>query len=162
MPQKVTDNTYYVKRNGKYVPVGNSISRYDMEYLPYGDHIIHSGKNSSVRYFHINPAFAPMIAAGLYAKNEMTDAIYNASRWTTSQELVTTEQKELWGKLQASYGNSMFSLTSVSANDVAEVGLKVLQDEAIKLMKNEAVKLAYDQFIMIATLASMADEKTIA
>ncbi len=46
----------------------------------------------------------------------------------------------------------MATLQINSTRDIAEAGLKALEEEADKLMKHESVKRAYEQFLLVCEL----------
>jgi hypothetical protein len=50
-------------------------------------------------------------------------------------------------------------LEIASARDIAEAGIKALQEEADKLMTNPAVRLAYEQFLLVCELTKKQVDK---
>ncbi len=65
---------YYEKVGRRYVPV----SEYDSEFLdafPKGNHLVMCYPGGTSRRFRIDPALAPMIAAGRYAEDAICRAI---------------------------------------------------------------------------------------
>jgi hypothetical protein len=74
----MTKKIYYEKRGRKYVPV----MEYDedlMDGLPYGNHMIMVYPGGQSTRYNINPALAPMIAAGRVAEDWMSEAVRDAS-----------------------------------------------------------------------------------
>ena len=49
-------------------------------------------------------------------------------------------------------GDDIYTIEVASARDIAEAGLKAMQEEADKLLTNPAVRKAYDRFLFIAEL----------
>jgi hypothetical protein len=143
---------YYEKQGRKYVPV----SEYDSDYLdsfPKGNHLVMCYPGGTSRRFNINPNYAALIAAGRVAEDAMCQAIRHASEMRPQQNPITPGQKKAWEKLAKEFGSELATLQINSARDIAEAGLKAMQEEADKLMKHEAVKQAYDHFMFVAKLA---------
>ena len=143
--------TYYEKRGRRYVPVAEN--DYDMfDALPKGSHLVMCYPGGQSKRYIINPAYAPMIAAGRVAEFAMTDALRKASEVRPTHAPITQEQKDAWEHLIKVFGEDARSLSRASAHDIAEAGLNALQEEADKLLTNSAVRLAYEHFLMIAEL----------
>jgi len=49
-------------------------------------------------------------------------------------------------------GDDAYALQINSARDIAEAGLKAMQEEADKLLTNPSVRIAYEKFLMVAAL----------
>jgi hypothetical protein len=142
---------YYEKRGRRYYPV----SEYDSDLfdsMSKGNHLVmcYPGGHS-IRY-DIDPDYAAMIAAGRVAESAMSDAIRTASEMRPKSKTFTEEQRAAWEHLIAVFGDDARMLQWPAARDVAEAGVKALQEEANKLLTNPAVRLAYDQFQMVAEL----------
>lgn len=143
---------FYKKKGRRYIPV----YEYDSEFtnsLPYGTHLIVVQPGVTSYTYKIDPAFAPLIAAGKYASDEMAKKIVEASEAKPQHEPLTKEQQTAWNELKKLYGNSMFYLSFPSAYDVAISGLQAMQEEANKMLSNPAVKKAWDRFMLIWQLA---------
>jgi len=143
---------YYTKEGRRYVPV----AEYDNELLDSftkGNHLVMCYPGGTSRKFNVEPALAPMIAAGRYAEDAMCRAISKASELRPKQTPITPGQKKAWEKLAKEFGDELCTLHGLSIRDCAEAGVKAMQDEADKLMQNEAVKQAYDHFMFVAKLA---------
>jgi hypothetical protein len=85
---------YYEKKGRRYVPV----SEYDSEYLdsfPKGNHLVMCYPGGSSRRFCIDPALAPMIAAGRYAEDVICDAMRKASEIRPKRAPITKVNKRL-------------------------------------------------------------------
>ncbi len=142
---------YYEKRGRRYVPV----SEYDSEFcnsFPKGTHLVMSYPGGQSTRYDIDPAYAPMIAAGRVAEDAICKAIYGASEMTRKERPITKRQKAAWEEMKLAFGDEMFSLHARSVRDLAEVGVKAMQAEADKLMKQESVRLAYEQFLLVCQL----------
>jgi hypothetical protein len=142
---------YYKKVGRKYVPV----AEYDNELLdsfPKGDHLVSVYPGGSSRRFNVNPAYAPMIAAGRVAEDEIAKAISKASELRPRQTPITEGQQKAWRKLAKEFGNELATLQIDSARDIAEAGVKAMQLQADKMMSNESVRKAYEHFMLMCEL----------
>ena len=142
---------YYEKKGRRYVPV----SEYDSEYLDSfskGTHIVMCYPGGQSRRYNINPNYAAMIAAGRVAEDAMCDAIRKASELRPQSTPITEGQRRAWNKLAKEFGTGLATLQIDCARDIAEAGLKALQDEADKLMQHESVRNAYEQFLLVCEL----------
>lgn len=148
---QMTKIVYYKKVGRRYEPV----AEYDSDFLdsfPKGNHLVMSYPGGSSRRFNINPAYAPMIAAGRVAEDAICKAISKAAELRPQKTLVSPEQRKAWEALQEAFGDELCTLRGLSIHDCAEAGVKAMQDEAEKLLTNPAVKLAYDHFMMVCEL----------
>jgi hypothetical protein len=82
----------------------------------------------------------------------MTRAISQASELRPKQTPITEGQRKAWKKLAKEFGDELATLNINCSRDIAEAGIKALQDEANMLYLNPAVKKAYEQFILICQL----------
>ena len=142
---------FYEKRGRRYVPV----SEYDSDLthaLPKGTHLLMTYPGGSSTRYNINPNYAAMIAAGRVAEDAMSEAVRKASELRPQKTPITVGQQKAWKKLAKEFGNDLATLQINSARDIAEAGLKAMQEEADKLMKHESVKLAYEQFLLVCEL----------
>jgi hypothetical protein len=149
----MTKKTFYEKRGRRYVPV----AEYDNEWLdsfPKGTHLVMSYPGGSTRRFNIDPAFAPMIAAGRYAEDAMAKALVHAGeiRMQRGKVPLTEGQKAAWENLVQEFGDSARQLEWPSAREVAEAGVKAMMDDAEETLKNPAVRKAWDYFMMVYQL----------
>lgn len=139
---------YYEKKNNRYFP----ISEYDDDYLnsfPYGATLIVSKSYSVSRKYNIDPDFAPMIAAGKYAEDDMANAIVAGLELAPGKKPLTKRQRELWRELSESFSNSDMHLIRPSAHDAVQCGVKAMQNEVEKMMTVSAVKQAYEHFMLV-------------
>jgi hypothetical protein len=142
---------YYEKVGRKYVPV----AEYDSDLtdsFSKGTHLVMSYPGGQSRRFNIDPNYAAMIAAGRVAKDAMCRAMYKASEMRPKQTPITEGQRKAWKKLAKEFGDELATLNCASSHDIAEAGLKALQEEADKLLTNPAVKKAYEHFLLVAEL----------
>lgn len=142
---------YYEKRGRRYVPV----SEYDSDYLdsfPKGDHLVSVYPGGSSRRFRIDPAYAPMIAAGRVAEDAISSAVVKASEVKPNRKALTQAERDAWNNLIAVWGEEARSLVRPAARDIAEAGVRAMQEEADKLMTNPTVRSAYDHFVMVCHL----------
>jgi hypothetical protein len=142
---------YYEKIGRRYVPV----AEYDNDLLdsfPKGSHLVCVYPGGSSRRFNIQPNHAAMIAAGRVAEDAMSRAISKASELRPKQTPITEGQRKAWRKLAKEFGDELATLNINSARDIAEAGVKAMQEEADKLLSVPAVKNAYDHFMMLCEL----------
>lgn len=143
---------FYEKVGRRYKPV----SEYDSDLLdsmPKGTHIIMCYPGGRSTRYNIDPALAPMIAAGRYAEEEICRAISQASELRPEKTPITPEQKAAWEKLAKAFGSELCTLRGASIRDCADAGVKAMQEEAQKLLTNPAVRKAYDHFMLMCKLA---------
>ena len=153
----MTQKIYYEKKGRRYVPV----AEYDSDYLdsfPKGNHLVMCYPGGSSRRFCIDPALAPMIAAGRYAEEAICEVMRKASELRPQQTPITLGQKKAWEKLAKEFGSELATLSGLCIRDCAEAGVKAMQAEADKLMKHASVRQAYDQFLLVCELASNKTE----
>ena len=70
--------TFYIKRGRRYIPV----REYDgmlQDALPHGSYVTVVRPGASVQRWAIDPAYAPMIAAGIVAREAMSKVMISAS-----------------------------------------------------------------------------------
>lgn len=148
----------YDKVGRRYWPA----SEYDpqvMDALPEGDHLISVRIGRESRRCRINPAFAPMIAAGLYAEDAIVDAIHDAQKLRPDQKVtLTPRQLELMEELTESMNQSDAVWLRPSARDAAEAAVRALQAEAERRMSHPAVRRAYEDFLLVARLCETSDD----
>ena len=142
---------FYKKVGRRYVPV----YEYDqtlMNSFPKGSHLVICYLNGQSTRYNINPAYAPMIAAGRVAEDKISEAIRKASDMRPKRAPITKAQQEAWENLVKEFGEDARMLEWPSAREVAEEAVKVMQDEADKLLSVPAVKKAYEHFMFVAEL----------
>ena len=117
-----------------------------------GTHLVDVYPGGSSRRYNIDPAYAPMIAAGRVAEDAMSKAISAASEMRPKSTPITEGQRRAWRKLAKEFGDDLATLNISSARDIAEAGIKAQMAEVDKLMTNPAVRKAYERFLFIAEL----------
>jgi len=147
----MTKKIFYEKVGRRYVPV----AEYDntlMDSFPKGDHLVMCYPGGSSRRFNINPAYAPMIAAGRVAEDAISKAVVKASEMRPHNKPITEKQKKAWEALAKAFGNDRYYVELPSAREIAEEGVKAMTLEAEKLLENESVRKAYDHFMLMCQL----------
>jgi hypothetical protein len=147
----MTKKIYYEKRGRRYVPV----AEYDNDLLDAftkGTHLVQVYPGGASRRYNIDPAYAPMIAAGRVAEDAICRAISKASELRPKQTPITEAQQKAWKKLAKAFGDELCTLNGLSVRDCAEAGVQAMQEEANKLLTNPAVRNAYEQFLLVCEL----------
>lgn len=151
----MTKKIFYEKVGRRYVPV----YEYDsvlMDALPKGNHLISVYPGGRSTKYHVDPMYAPLIAAGRVAEDAISKALMDASEIRLQRKdrerKLTEEEKAAWDNLVRVFGDSARQLEWPSVRECAEAGAQALQDEANVLLSNEAVRKAYEHFILICKL----------
>ena len=110
------------------------------------------------RRFNIEPALAPMIAAGRYAEDAMSSAMVRASEMRPHNKPITEKQRAAWRAMAKSFGDDRYYVEIPSAREVTEAGLKAMEAEAVKLLDNPMVRAAYDEFMATCKLVLEQDK----
>ena len=143
---------YYEKRGRRYVPV----AEYDNDLLdsfPKGNHLVMSYPGGASRRFNIDPAYAPMIAAGRVAEDAISNKIREATDLRPMNREIDEQTQKRWQEVIKVLPDDMrFMFSHGSARDAAEAGVKAMQLEADKLMKHEGVRKAYEHFQLMCEL----------
>jgi hypothetical protein len=142
---------FYKKVGRRYIPV----QEYDNELLdafPKGTHLLMCYPGGQSRRYNIDPNYAAMIAAGRVAEDAMSQAVVKASEMRPRRTPITEQQRKAWAKLAKAFGEEVYYIELPSAREIAEEGLKAMQEEANKLLSNPAVKKAYDNFMLMCEL----------
>lgn len=142
---------FYKKLGRRYYPV----SEYDdsvMDSFSKGSHLVMCYPGGQSRRFNIEPAYAPMIAAGRVAEEVIGAAISKALEMRPQRTPITEGQRKAWKKLAKEFGDELCPLQHPSVHDGVDAGIKAMIIEAEKLMTNPAVKKAYEQFILVCEL----------
>ena len=130
-------------------------STYSSEFcdsFPKGTHLVDVYPGGSSRRFNIDPAYAPMIAAGRVAEDAISKAIVKASEMRPRNKPITEKQRKAWEALAKSFGDDVYYVEIPSAREIAEAGIKAQIEEAEKLLENPIVRKAYERFLFIAEL----------
>ena len=150
---------YYEKVGRKYVPV----REYDSDFLdsfPKGAHIIITYPGGKSTRYNIDPDYAGLIAASRVMEDALSKAIHRASEMRPHNKPITEEQKTAWEALSKAFDNDRYYIEIPSAREIAEEGVKALQEEAKMLYSNEAVKKAYDHFVLMCKLTKEENAKS--
>ena len=141
---------FYVKKGRRYIPHSTYSSEF-CDSFPKGTHLVQSYPGGSMRRFNIDPAYAPMIAAGRVAEDKISEALMKANELRPQTTPITPGARKAWEKLKKELGNEAM-LTKGSAREAAEMAVKAMADEAEKLLENPSVRKAYERFLLIAEL----------
>jgi hypothetical protein len=147
----MTKKIFYEKVGRRYVPV----AEYDntlLDSFPKGNHLVMCYPGGSSRRFNINPAYAPMIAAGRVAEDAISAAVVKASEMRPHNKPITEKQKKAWENLAKAFDNDRYYIEIPSAREIAEEGVKAMTIEAEKLLEHESVRKAYDHFMLMCQL----------
>ena len=151
----------YKKVGRRYVEVGE----YDTEFMDYvqnGATLVLKRKSCTARYFNVEPAVVPMLAAAKYCEDEISAALVKAGelrmqRSDRAREM-TPGQRAAWDNLIREFGDSARQLEWPSARECAEAGAQAMQEEAQKLLANESIKEAYEHFLLLCKLSASSEE----
>ncbi len=145
---------YYEKVGRKYIPVSEYDS-YLLDSFSKGTHLVMSYPGGKSTAFNIDPNYAALIAAGRVAQESMHRAINDAAKMKNDRDggfALTNEQFEAWNHFVEVMGERGRYVYYNSVHDIAEAGIKALEEEAANLMKHEIVKDAYEQFLLVCEL----------
>jgi hypothetical protein len=146
---------FYVKQGRRYVPHSTYSSEF-CDAFPKGTHMVQSYPGGTLRRYNIDPAYAPMIAAGRVAEDAISKKIMEVTeirRNTRNKETpLTPGQHEAWNKLIEEFGPDAKQLEWPSARECAEEAVKAMAAEAEKLLENPSVRKAYERFLLVAQL----------
>lgn len=152
---------FYEKVGRRYVPV----SEYDsnlLDALPKGTHIVMVYPGGQSTRYKIDPNHAAMIAAGRVAEDAISKKLLEASEIRMQrpdrERKLTESQKAAWNNLVKEFGDSARQLEWASIREVAEAGVKAMQEEAEKLMSVPSVKKAYEHFMLVCELTKEKNE----
>ena len=151
MSVNMTKTIFYKKEGRRYVPV----YEYDQTLLdsfPKGTHLVQCYPGGSSRRFNIDPAYAPMIAAGRVAEDAISKRLMSISDLRPKTKPLTVKQREAWENLVKELGEDARMLEWASAREVCEEGVKDMTVEADKLLEHPAVRKAYDHFMLMCQL----------
>lgn len=148
--------TFYKKVGRRYVPV----REYDSDLMgsfPQGCHLVVVQGNATSYRYSVKPDFAPVIAAGIYAQDAMTEAAVKASETRPPRRPITPQQIAAWRHLVKVGGDDFYCLHSASAHDISLAGIDAMVKAAVGMMDNAAVRQAYEQFVLVAKLTASTE-----
>ena len=147
---------FYEKVGRRYVPVAEN---YDDHYtFPKGNHLVMCYPGGESRQYNIDPNYAALIAASRVAEDAMCKALNKASEMRPARTPITPAQQRAWKKLAREFGDELCTLNGASIHDIAEAGVRALQQEADKLLTNATVKAAYNQFLFVCALTKKQEK----
>ena len=151
---------FYVKKGRRYVPHSSYSSEF-CDSFPKGTHLVQTYPGGSSRRFNIDPAYAPMIAAGRVAEDAISEVIRKATdlRMRPKSTPLTIKQKNAWDNLVKEFGEDARYLEWPSAREACEAAVKAMSDEAEKLLTNPSVRKAYEKFLFVAELTKEHNEQ---
>lgn len=150
----MTKKIYYEKVGNRYRPV----YEYDqglMDSFSKGTHLVQVYVGGSSRRYNIDPAYAPMIAAGRVAEDAISAEIMRATELRRNYKMakeMNDGQKAAWENLIKEFGEDARALEWPSAREAAESAVKAMAVEADKLLGHPAVRKAYDHFMLMCQL----------
>ena len=148
---------FYEKVGRRYIPV----SEYDadlMRSFPNGAHMVMCYPSGESTRYNIDPAYAPLIAAGRVAEDAVSHAINKAMELRPQKQPITERQQKLWRELAESFSQDDYPIIRPAVRDASEAAVKALISEAEKLLTNPSVKKAYEHFLFVCELTK--DENT--
>lgn len=157
----MTETIFYIKKGRRYIP-HSSYSTEFCDSFPKGTHLVDVYPGGSSRRFNIDPAYAPMIAAGRVAEDAISEVIRKATdlRMQPSSTPLTPKQKKAWDNLVKEFGEEARYLQWPSAREACEAAVKAMQVEADKLLSNPTVRTAYERFLFVAELTKDHHEQS--
>jgi hypothetical protein len=141
---------FYIKRGRRYIPHSTYSSEF-CDSFPKGTHLVQSYPGGSMRRFNIDPAYAPMIAAGRIAEDKISEVLMKANELRPQTTPITPAAQRAWQKLKKELGNEAM-LTRGSTREASEAAVKAMMEEADKLLANPTVRKAYEKFLFLAEL----------
>jgi hypothetical protein len=141
---------FYIKRGRRYIPHSTYSSEF-CDSFPKGTHLVQSYPGGSMRRFNIDPAYAPMIAAGRVAEDKISEVLMKANELRPQTTPITPAAQRAWQKLKKELGNDAM-LTRGSTREASEAAVKAMMEEADKLLANPTVRKAYEKFLFLAEL----------
>jgi hypothetical protein len=157
----MTKKIYYEKVGRRYKPV----YEYDqtlMDSFSKGTHLVDVYPGGSSRRYNIDPAYAPMIAAGRVAEDAISKHLMEVSKLRVSsrERPLTEEQRAAWHALSKAMGKELYPLEYCSYREAAEEGVKAMMQEVEKLLENPTVRKAYERFLFVAELTKEHNGKS--
>lgn len=150
----MTKTVFYKKVGRRYIPVSEYDS--DLSYaLPKGTHMISVYPGGASTRYNIDPALGPLIAAGRFAEDAITNVIYKASEMRPAVSEITAEQRSAFDAFlntMPRHSSDRYLVTYGSCREAAEAGVKAMQTEADKLLTNPAVQASWEHFMTLCKL----------
>ncbi len=146
----------YKKVGRRYVEIGE----YDQEmidYIPNGTTMIVKRPGMTSRRYNVDPDLVPLLAAGLYCEDEISQSIHRASELRPATRSITLEQRAAFDRFLATMDPddpNRNMMTCGSCREAAEAGTQALIAQAQKLLTNDSVKAAYEHFLLLCKLSA--------
>lgn len=150
--------TFYKKVGRRYVPVREYNSDL-MSSFPQGCHLVVVRGNATSYRYSVEPDFASVIAAGIYAEDAMIEAAVKASETRPPRRPITPQQLAAWRHLADTFGDDFYALHSASAQDISSAGVDAMVKAAVGVMNNDAVRRAYEHFVLVAKLTQETEHE---
>ena len=147
----MTETIFYIKKGRRYIP-HSYYSNEMCDAFPKGNHLVSVYPGGSSRRFNIDPAYAPMIAAGRVAEDAISKVIMRATDLRPKSAPLTEGQRKAWDNLIKEFGEEARYLEWPSAREACEAAVTAMQVEADKLLENPTVRKAYEKFLFVAAL----------
>jgi len=150
----MTKTVFYKKVGRRYIPV----SEYDQELtsaFPKGTHIVMTYPGGSSTRYNIDPALGPLIAAGRFAEDAISNVIYKASELRPAAKEITAKQRSAFDAFldtMPRHSSDRYLVTYGSCREAAEAGVRAMQDEAEQLLTNPAVRASWEHFMTLCKL----------
>lgn len=145
------ETIFYIKKGRRYIPHSTYSSEF-CDAFPKGTHLVQSYPGGSLRRFNIDPAYAPMIAAGRVAEDAISKALMKASDLRPKSAPLTPGQIAAWNNLVKEFGEEARCLEWPSAREACEEAVKAMTVEADKLLTDPIVRKAYERFLFVCEL----------
>lgn len=147
----MTDTIFYIKKGRRYIPHSTYSSEF-CDSFPKGTHLVQSYPGGSLRRFNIDPAYAPMIAAGRVAEEAISKVLMKASDLRPKRAPMTPGQIAAWDNLVKEFGEEARCLEWPSAREACEEAVKAMIKEAEILLSDPVVRKAYERFLFVCEL----------
>jgi hypothetical protein len=149
------EEVYYKRVGRKYVEV----ARGDVHNsFPLGASLVIAEPGVTTKFFKIDPAVAPMVAASQGARRTMSKVLMDELSLRSKTKPYTEEQIAAWRKLSETFGEELHPLMWPSVYSAVEAAIKVLQEDAHEMLKYPAVKKAYEDFLLVYKLTKEENE----
>jgi hypothetical protein len=151
---------FYKKEGRRYVPV----YEYDQALLDSfskGTHLVQVYPGGSSRRYNVEPAYAPMIAAGRLAEDAISKVLMKASDLRPKRAPLTPRQRKAWDNLIKEFGEEARTLEWPSAREASEEAVKAMSLEAEKLLTHPAARKAYDHFMLVCQLVKETERESV-
>jgi CO/xanthine dehydrogenase Mo-binding subunit len=143
------DEVYYKKVGRKYVEVARSDV---INSFPMGASLVICEPGATMKYYKVEPALAPMVAASQDAKHILSKVLMDELSLRPNKIPHTEEQISAWKKLSEAYGEQIHPLAWPSVYAAVEAAMKVLQEDAQRMLEYPVVKKAYEDFLLVYKL----------